>query len=302
MATFDPAELSGKDLHGMLLSSIAPRPICLASTIDAEGNNNLSPFSYFNIFGTNPPLCIFSPARRVRDNTTKDTLHNADETREVVINLVNFDIVQQMSLSSTEYPTGVDEFVKSGLTAIASDLIKPMRVKEAPVQLECTVRDVVQTGDGGGAGNLIICEIIKIHVNDAVLLEDGTIDQHKIDLVGRLGKNWYVRASGDALFEVEKPLTTLGIGVDQIPERIRKSYILTGNDLGMLGNVEKLPTKDEILSVCDHPRMKDIFRSSSDGLEARELLHEYAHELLLKGKVSKAWKVLLADQFANQSK
>jgi flavin reductase (DIM6/NTAB) family NADH-FMN oxidoreductase RutF len=302
MATFDPAKLPGKELHGLLLSSIAPRPICLASTIDADGNNNLSPFSYFNIFGTNPPLCIFSPARRVRDNTTKDTLHNADETREVVINLVNFDIVQQMSLSSTEYPTGVDEFVKSGLTAIASDLVAPMRVKEAPVQLECLVKDVVQTGDGGGAGNLIICEIIKIHVNDAVLLADSTIDQHKIDLVGRLGKNWYVRASGDALFEVEKPLTTLGIGVDQIPERIRKSYILTGNDLGMLGNVEKLPSKDEVLSVCEHPRMKDIFRSSSDGLEARELLHEYAHELLLKGKVNKAWKVLLADQFANQSK
>jgi flavin reductase (DIM6/NTAB) family NADH-FMN oxidoreductase RutF len=294
---YKPAEMAGKDLHALLLSSIGPRPICLASTIDSQGNPNLSPFSYFNIFGTNPPICIFSPARRVRDNTTKDTLHNASETREVVINLVNFDMVQQVSLSSTEYPTGVNEFVKSGLTPLPSDLIAPFRVKESPVQLECRVNEIVETGNGGGAGNLIICEILKIHVNENILDEDGTINQHSIDLVGRLGKNWYVRASGEALFEVEKPLATLGIGVDQLPERIRRSTILTGNDLGMLGNVENLPGRTELIEFINHPRIKDIFSSSSDGLEAREKLHEYAHELLGKGKVHKAWKALLVDQF-----
>lgn len=292
-----PSDLAGKELHALLLSSIGPRPICLASTIDTDGNKNLSPFSYFNIFGTNPPICIFSPARRVRDNTTKDTLHNAQATREVVINIVNYAMVQQTSLSSTEYPTGVDEFVKSGFTPIASELVAPFRVQEAPVQLECTVRDIIETGTGGGAGNLIVCEIIKIHVNESIVLEDGTIDQHALDLVGRLGKNWYVRASGDALFEVEKPLVTLGIGVDALPERIRKSYILTGNDLGMLGNIEKLPTREELVAFTNHPRVKDIFNSSADGLEAREKLHEYAHELLEKGKVNKAWKALLVDQF-----
>jgi flavin reductase (DIM6/NTAB) family NADH-FMN oxidoreductase RutF len=280
-----------------LLSSIGPRPICLASTIDADGNRNLSPFSYFNIFGTNPPICIFSPARRVRDNTTKDTLHNAQATREVVINVVNHAMVQQTSLSSTEYPTGIDEFVKAGFTPIPSELVAPFRVKEAPVQLECKVTDIIETGTGGGSGNLVICEIIKIHVSETVVMEDGTIDQHALDLVGRLGKNWYVRASGDALFEVVKPLVTLGIGVDALPERIKKSYILTGNDLGMLGNVEKLPTREELIAFTNHPRVKDIFNSSADGLEAREKLHEYAHELLEKGKVNKAWKALLVDQF-----
>ena len=293
MLTLDPAELETPVLHSYLLSAVAPRPIAFASTIDEDGNPNLSPFSFFNVFSANPPIAIFSPARRVRNNTTKHTLENVKLTKEVVINVVNYDIVQQMSLSSTEYGDGVNEFEKAGLTPIASDVVKPFRVKESPVQLECKVREVVELGNEGGAGNLVICEVVRVHVSEAVLDENGKIDTQKIDLVARMGGDWYCRAHGKALFEVAKPLRTLGIGVDQIPADIRNSNILTGNDLGMLGNVEEIPDETE---VNDYKLMElsDLFMDHQDEAEILERkLHEMAHELLAQGKVTDAWKTLL---------
>jgi len=296
MKSFDLNELPGKEVHGHLLAAIGPRPIAFASTIDKDGNPNLSPFSYFNVFSSNPPILIFSPARRVRNNTTKDTLHNAETSREVVINVVNFNIVQQMSLSSTEYDTGVNEFVKSGLTPIESDLVAPFRVKESPVQFECKVTEIIALGDEGGAGNLIMCEVLRMHVDEDMFDEKGITDSTKLDLVARMGGNWYCRASGDALFEVEKPILTKGIGVDQIPPRIRNSVFLDGNDLGKLGNIERLPNQQELEEFAENYKIKEIIESSSDGMEAREALHQYAKELLDNNKVIKAWKALLCDK------
>ncbi len=295
MISLKLADLSPQERQAYLQAAIGPRPIAFASTVDKDGTPNLSPFSFFNVFSSNPPILIFSPARRVRNNTTKDTLRNCEATREVVINIVNYDLVQQCSLSSTEYETGVNEFIKAGLTEEPSISVAPPRVKESPVQMECKVNEIVSLGDNGGAGNLVICEVVHMHISQDILNSDGKIDQHKIDLVARLGGNWYARASGDALFEVEKPLRTLGIGIDKIPPRIRNSYIFDGNDLGMLGNVEALPTDDEVRTVLSHPRVEAIFSNSSDGMEARENLHHYAKELLQKGKITKAWKVLLCD-------
>ena len=284
MLSIDPKEISTKQLHGYLLGAVAPRPIAFASTIDAEGNPNLSPFSFFNVFGTNPPLLIFSPSRRVKDNTTKHTLDNAIATKEVVINVVNYDIVQQMSLSSTEYPEGVNEFEKAGFTMLPSDKIKPFRVAESPVQFECKVNEVIATGNQGGAGNLIICEVVKIHVSNVILADDGSIDQYKIDLVARAGGNYYTRAR-DGFFEIEKPSTTLGIGVDEIPLEIRHSTVLTGNNLGVLGNVEQLPTKDDVDNFRkEHPEFI--------GLETTKK-HTFAQAYLTKNDVESAWKVLL---------
>ncbi|HAD98575.1 MAG TPA: flavin reductase [Cryomorphaceae bacterium] len=296
MKSFDPKQLDGKTAHAYLLGAVGPRPIAFASTIDDNGNPNLSPFSYFNVFSSNPPILIFSPARRVRNNTTKDTLHNAQSTREVVINVVNYNLVQQASLASTEYDTGVNEFVKAGLTPIPSETVKPFRVKESPVQFECTVNDIVELGDGGGAGNLIICEVQRIHIDEKVMDANGMIDQRKIDLVARMGGNWYCRAHGDALFEVEKPILNRGIGVDQIPKRIRQSVFLDGNDLGKLGNVERLPNDQELTEFSKKFRVQEILNNSTDGMEIREQLHQYAKELLDEGKVEKAWKALLCDK------
>ena len=245
MLTLDPKELSSMKLQAYLQSAVAPRPIAFASTIDKNGKPNLSPFSFFNIFSSNPPILVFSPARRVRDNSIKHTLINCGDTKQVVINVVNFDIVQQMSLSSTEYPDEVNEFEKAGLTAIPSEIVKPYRVAESPVQFECKVNEIIALGTEGGAGNMIICEVVKIHINEAVLDSNGIIDPMKIDLVSRLGGNWYSRANM-GLFEVEKPLATLGIGVDAIPNYIKENPIFNGNDLGKLGNVESLPTNEEI--------------------------------------------------------
>lgn len=296
MKSFDLNDLPGKEAHGHLLAAVGPRPIAFASTIDNEGNPNLSPFSYFNVFSTKPPVLIFSPARRVRDNTTKDTLHNADANREVVINVVNYNIVQQMSLASTEYETGVNEFVKAGLTPIESELVAPFRVKESPVQFECKVMDIIALGNEGGAGNLIMCEVVRMHVDEDMFNEQGITDSTKLDLVARMGGDWYCRATGDALFEVTKPILTKGIGVDQIPPRIRTSMFLDGNDLGKLGNIERLPNQQELEEFAENYRLKEIFESSSDGMEAREALHQYAKELLDKNKVIKAWKALLCDK------
>lgn len=294
MVKITPGEIPVPELHGFLLGSVGPRPIAFASTIDENGNHNLSPFSFFNVFSANPPIAIFSPARRVRNNTTKHTLENAQATKEVVINIVNYDIVEQMSLSSTEYPEGVNEFEKAGLTPVASEHIKPMRVKESPVQMECKVREIVELGNEGGAGNLIICEILCLHVNENILDENGKIDQTKIDLVGRMGGNYYCRAKGDALFEIAKPLRNLGIGVDSIPHEIKNSTILTGNHLGKLGNVESLPDETDV-NDYKLTELSDLFIEYQDEpVKLENELHQMAAELLNNGKVTEAWKTLLA--------
>jgi flavin reductase (DIM6/NTAB) family NADH-FMN oxidoreductase RutF len=289
MLSFEPHTLSPAQLQGYLQSAVAPRPIAFASTIDENGKPNLSPFSFFNVFSANPPVLVFSPARRLRNNTTKHTLENCEATKEVVINVVNYAIVQQMSLSSTEYPEGVNEFIKSGLTMVPSDMVKPYRVAESPVQFECKVNQIIALGNQGGAGNMIICEVVKIHVDEKVLNEQGTIDQHKIDLVSRLGGNWYSRAN-KGLFEVEKPLTTLGIGVDAIPDFIKKSSVFDGNDLGKLGNVEALPTQEEItIFVNQNIGVKSVLSSDDE-----QKVHQKAKDYLNINEVLSAWKVLLA--------
>jgi len=291
MLTINPKEISTAKLQGYLQSAIAPRPIAFASTIDKNGKPNLSPFSFFNIFSANPPILVFSPARRVRDNSIKHTLVNCQDTKQVVINVVNYDMVQQMSLSSTEYADGVNEFEKAGLTAIPSELVKPYRVAESPVQLECVVNQIIPLGTEGGAGNMIICEVVKIHINEAVLDANGVIDPVKIDLVSRLGGNWYSRAN-QGLFEVEKPLATLGIGVNAIPDFIKESPIFKGNDLGKLGNVEALPTEEEItIFVKQNFEVKGVL-SADDEMKKHQLAKEY----LDKNEVLTAWKVLLAKQ------
>ncbi|WP_435255439.1 flavin reductase family protein [Tenacibaculum sp. A30] len=284
MLSINPKDIPTSKLHGYLLGAVAPRPIAFASTVDADGNPNLSPFSFFNVFGANPPIMIFSPARSVRGNKTKHTLDNAEATREVVINIVNYDIVQQMSLSSTMYPKGVNEFIKAGFTMLPSDEVKPFRVAESPVQFECKVKDIIYTGEEGGAGNLIVCEVVKLHINEDVLAEDGSIDQYKIDLVARAGGSYYSRAR-DGFFEIPKPLTTLGIGVDQIPEEIRNSNVLTGNNLGMLGNVEQLPSDEDVNNFAkEHAQFVGI---------STEKKHTFAQEYLQNNDVESAWKVLL---------
>ena len=289
MLSLDPKDLSTGRLHGHLLSAVAPRPIAFASTIDTEGNPNLSPFSFFNVVSANPPVMIFSPARRVRDNTAKHTLENVEVVKEVVINVVNYEIVHQMSLSSTEYPEDVNEFDKAGLTMLKSDVVNPFRVAESPVQFECKVNDVIKLGTEGGAGNLVICEVVKLHISNDVLNEDGTINQEQLDLVARAGGSYYSRAKA-GFFEIPKPLRTLGIGVDKMPEHVKNSMILTGNDLGMLGNVEKLPSKDEISSF-----VRDISERYPDitTMSHREK-HKIARNFLSYGDVTSAWKLLLS--------
>ena len=287
-----PSELPVPKLHSYLLGSIGPRPIALASTIDREGNRNLSPFSFFNVFSANPPILIFSPARRGSNNTTKHTYENVKEVDEVVINVVNYEMVQQVSLSSTEYAKGVDEFIKSGLTALASEKVKPFRVKESPVQMECKVKEVIELGDKGGAGNLVICEVLLIHVSEDILDSDGKIDQYKIDQVARMGGNWYTRAR-KGLFEVEKPLSTQGMGVDRLPEHIRNSDILTGNDLGMLGNIEQIPELTDA-AAYKKERLSSLIENT-DGESFRRILHEEARNKLSEGKVKEAWLILLAE-------
>lgn len=300
MITLNPSELDTPTLTNYLQGAVGPRPIAFVSSVNEWGQVNLSPFSFFNLFSTNPPTLIFSPSRRVRDNTTKHTLHNAEQTREVVINVVNYALVQQASLASTEYPEGVDEFVKAGLTPIPSETVAPPRVKESPFQMECKVKNIIPLGTEGGAGNLVICEVVRFHLDPSILDDEGKVDPRKLDLVARMGGNWYARAHGEALFEVEKPIKNMGMGVDAIPPRIRKSTILSGNDLGKLGNVEHMPSAAEVEEFSKHWKIQEILNSSADGLEAREKLHLYAKELLDKGKVLKAWKALLCDKI-NQS-
>ncbi len=286
--TIDPASISQQELHGYLLSAVAPRPICFASTIDKDGNVNLSPFSYFNLFSVNPPIMIFSPSRRGRDNTTKHTLENVLEVKETVINIVNYDMVEQMSLSSTEYGDGVNEFVKSGLTQVPSDKVKPPRVGEAPVAFECVVDQVIALGDGPGAGNLVLAKVVQIHVKKAFLDAEGKLDTPKLDLVARMGGNWYCRANGDALFEIPKPIRTKGIGVDMLPEAVRNSTVLTGNNLGRLGNLEELPTKEAIAAIAAHAEVKSILNGDEDAVA----LHKLAQQWLVEGKTEDALALL----------
>lgn len=286
-----PGEVKTAQLHSLLLGAVAPRPICFASTVDRDGNPNLSPFSFFNVFGAKPPILIFSPARRVRDNTIKHTLENIYATNEVVINVVSYSMVQQTSLASCEYPKGVNEFEKAGFTAIPSEMVNPFRVKESPVQLECKVLRVVETGNEGGAGNLVICEVVCMHVDDAVLDAEGRIDPNKIDLVARMGGDYYCRASGDAVFTVPKPNVSIGIGIDALPESVRKSTILTGNHLGILGNVTQIPARDETPDKRV-AGIKDMYKN--DPVAMVEALHRYAKQSVEAGDVGKAWQALLA--------
>ena len=287
MTSFEPKELSVQKLHGILLSAVAPRPIAFASTIDADGKPNLSPFSFFNVFSANPPILVFSPARRVSNNTTKHTLENVKQIKECVINVVNYDLVQQASLSSTEYPEGVNEFEKAGLTMVKSDLVKPFRVGESPVHFECKVNEVIGLGENGGAGNLVICEVVKVHITEEVLNADETINQEALDLVARAGGSYYTRAN-KGFFEIPKPLRTLGIGVDALPESVRNSMILTGNDLGMLGNVESLPNKKSVEQfvneVSEHyPNIRKMTHREK---------HKIAKNYLSFGDVDSALKLL----------
>jgi len=285
MISYTPKELSTGKLHGYLLTAVSPRPIAFASTVDANGNPNLSPFSFFNVFSSNPPILIFSPARRVSNNTTKHTLENVEATKEVVINIVNYDIVQQMSLSSTDYPKDVNEFEKAGLTMLPSDEVKPFRVAESPIHLECKVNDIIALGNHGGAGNLVICEVVKLHISEAVMNSDNTINQEALDVVSRAGGSYYSRAK-DGFFEIPKPLRTLGIGVDMLPEAVRHSHILTGNDLGMLANVETLPDAKAIEDYkLKHPEASE--------LSAKEK-HLEAQKYLQFNDVENAWKLLLS--------
>ncbi|HEX5168160.1 MAG TPA: flavin reductase family protein [Cyclobacteriaceae bacterium] len=285
--TINPKEVAVPVLQSYLQGIIAPRPIAFASTVDKEGNVNLTPFSFFNLFSSNPPIVVFSPSRRVRDGSVKHSLENVIEVPEVVINVVNYAIVQQASLASTEYPKGVDEFVKSGLTSLKSVLIKPPRVGESPASMECSVKQVIPLGDKGGAGNLVICEVLLIHISEDILNDNQKVDPFKLDAVARMGEDWYCRAHGDAIFKVPKPLMKFGIGVDQIPERIRNSNVLTGNDLGMLGNIERLPDNTSVDEFKKNDLVKVAFRGGTTAL------HKLAHELLKNGEVENAWKVLL---------
>lgn len=272
MKTVIPSELSPVQLQTIMQTAVSPRPIALASTVDKNGTINLSPFSFFNMFSTVPPILIFSPSRRVRDNTTKHTLENVLEVPEVVIGTVNFPIVQQISLASTEYETGTNEFVKSGLTMKDADLVQPKLIEECPVNFECKVLEVKSLGDQGGAGNLVICEVQKIHIREEYMNEEGNLDQQKLDMVARLGGNWYSRSNENSMFEVPKPLVTKGIGFDLLPDAIKLSKVFTGNDLGMLANVEVLP---------------------SENCHDDENIHLKAQNFLLDSKIEEAWKVLV---------
>jgi len=296
MLTLDPKELATKELHGYLLSSVGPRPIALVSTVDENGRPNLSPYSFFNVFSANPPIAIFSPARRVRNNTTKHTLENAALTKEVVINVVSHSIVEQTSLSSTEFEAGINEFIKAGFTPIPSNTVRPFRVKESPVQMECIVKEIISLGTEGGAGNLVICEIVKIHVSEYILDKQQQIDPHKIDLVGRMGANWYCRASGESIFEVQKPNSKIGIGYDQLPIRVRNSFILSGNDLAKLANFEKIPSKELVEIFKENTDIARVLNAGFDDEETREELHKHAKHLLENNEVEAAWKTLLIDK------
>ncbi len=292
--TIDPTAIPQPELHAYLLSAVAPRPICFASTIDKAGNVNLSPFSFFNVFSSNPPVMIFSPSRSGRDNSLKHSHQNIKEVPEVVINIVDYPIVEQMSLSSTAYEKGVNEFIKSGLTEVPSEKVRPPRVAEAPISFECTVDQVIELADTPGAGNLILAKVELIHINEKYVDEEGKLDPLKLDLVGRMGGSWYTRASGTSLFEIPKPIRSKGIGVDQLPEDIRNSTVLTGNNLGRLGNLEKLPTIEEIDQLANDDEIQ-MLSKKLDGNpgKLRQELHWLAQQVLKDNNTEKALAILM---------
>jgi flavin reductase (DIM6/NTAB) family NADH-FMN oxidoreductase RutF len=294
--TISPKDTATNVFHSYLLGMVSPRPIAFASTIDSQGSVNLSPFSFFNVFGSNPPILIFSPSRRVRDNTIKHTLENVQEVKEVVINMVSYAMVQQMSLASCEYEKGVNEFVKAGFTQEPSLLVKPPRVKEAPAAFECKVNQIIATGTEGGAGNLVICEILLAHIQEEIINDKNQIDPQKLDAVARMGNDWYCRAHGEAIFEVPKPNQKKGIGIDNMPAHIRYSTILTGNDLGMLGNIEALPTKEEVGGFGKQLPLQAILTKKYYRFPVREALHQIAKAYLAEGMLKEAWLTLLQEE------
>ncbi len=298
MLTIDPQNIPTRDMHQYLLGSVAPRPIAFASTVDADGNANIAPYSFFNAFSSNPPILVFSANRRVVDNTTKDTLSNIETTREVVINVVNHSIVRQMAVASIQFDTGVSEFAKSGLTPIPSDVVKPFRIKESPVQMECKVKDIITLGDEGGAGHLIICNVVRMHIDENAI-DNGRINPHKLDLVGRMGRAYYTRASGDAVFTVVQPVMKVSIGFDALPESVRNSHVLSGNDLGILAGLHALPTAEEVEKVRENEAVKALIQTCGDDKNAlRTRLHHYAKTEIGKGNKELAMSVLsFSDKF-----
>ena len=291
----NPKEIPVPRLFGLMVDTVAPRPIAFASTIDREGNPNLAPFSFFNTFGANPPLLAFSPSRRGKGNTTKDTLENLKKVPEVVINVVNFEMVEQVNLASSDFPAGVSEFVKAGFTPVESCLVKPFRVKESPVQFECKVLYTYESSQMGAAGNLIVCEVVMMHIDDGVLNENGTIDPEKLDLVGRMGQNYYCRIK-DGLFTVEKPTLPVGVGIDNLPDDIKNSTILTGNDLGKLGMVRVIPDKTAILEFTERKEIKDLIgKHSGEVAKLGRELHLLAKKMLNENLITEALKVLLIE-------
>lgn len=286
MVTINPKEIPVPRMHSLLLGAVIPRPIALASTVDKQGNVNLSPFSFFNVFSANPPILVFSPARRGRDNTTKHTYENVKEVPEVVINIVTYAMVEQVSLASCEYPKGVNEFMKAGLTEAASEVVRPPRVAESPVAFECKVNQVIELGTGGAAGNLVICEVVRMHISEGVLDPDGRINPTRLDAVARMGADFYLRAQGESIFTVPKPNEKLGIGIDALPEPIRKSVVLTGNDLAKLANMDRIPEYAGLAGTTTEFR-----EAQKKGTQA---LHVLAQAALRKGEVTMAWQILLA--------
>jgi flavin reductase (DIM6/NTAB) family NADH-FMN oxidoreductase RutF len=278
MRSIDPKAIPTAELHQILVSAVAPRPIAFASTISESGEPNIAPYSFFNVFSSNPPTMVFSSNRRVSDGTTKDTLSNVEHNMEVVINVVPHSLVRQMTVASIQYPTGVSEFEKSGLTPVPSDIVQPFRIKESPVQFECKASQIIPLGEEGGAGHLIICEVVKIHLNEDILDEEGKINPHKIDLMGRLGRAFYVRASGEAVYKFYQPVTRIGIGYDQLPESIRQSDVFTGNNLGQLASLPHPPSKESIENIKRQKEIEEILR----GEQPIEALHQYAQKELAK--------------------
>jgi flavin reductase (DIM6/NTAB) family NADH-FMN oxidoreductase RutF len=294
LISINPKEIGVQKVHQYLLGAIGPRPIAFASTIDAEGNDNLAPFSFFNVFSANPPILIFSPSRSGRTGATKDTYNNVKVHPEVVINVVNYSMVYQMSIASSPYPAGTSEFIKAGFTPLQSDLVKPKRVGESPVQMECKVVNVTELGDGPGSGSLIICEVLRMHIHESLLDENGMIDQKKIDLVCRMGGNWYCRADSNSMFEIPKPITTCGIGYDKIPEDIRNSSILSANDLGKLGSIEEIPNETDV-NEFKLLELSELFVSlEGNPVELEKALHSRAKSLLAQNNLEEAWMTLLS--------
>ena len=294
MLSLDPKELTVQRVHQLLLGAIGPRPIAFASTLDQDGNANLAPFSFFNVFSANPPILVFSPARSGRTGQSKDTFNNAKAVPEVVINVVNYNMVHQMSLASSPYAPGIDEFVKAGFTALASQKVAPFRVAEAPVQFECKVQQIIELGQEGGAGNLIICEVVQMHIHEDLLNENGLIDQHKIDLVARMGGDWYCRANTESMFEIKKPITTCGIGYDALPQDIKNSQLLSANDLGQLAGIEELPNETDV-NEYKLLELSTLFLDLEHDANALEqALHQRAHELLAQNQLEEAWLTLLS--------